>query len=501
MNIVMLLEMAAGAASDRIAFTDAATGEYLTYGQLYDASRAICRELQRANVHRCSVLDVSNVALPMLLFASGYAGIPYAPLNYRLTDHEIQGLLDRLKPTFLLTDSERVDRFRGQEGIVAHDRRDFLSYVRSDTHEPMSHSMDPDDVGVLLFTSGTTGAPKAAVLRQRHLVSYILSSVEFMSASEDESTLVSVPPYHIAGIASILSSVYAGRKVVQLAHFDAENWVKVARDEQVTNTFLVPTMLSRIVDVLDNQSTADIPRLESLAYGGGKMPLRVIKRAMELFPNTEFTNAYGLTETSSTITVLGPEEHRSAAQSDDPLIQQRLVSVGLALPGIEIEIRDADGQPQPSGEHGEIYVRGEQVSGEYEGRDSTIDSDGWFPTRDAGYLDDEGYLYLDGRADDVIVRGGENLSPGEIEDVLLEHPAVTDAAICGVPSEEWGEAVVGATVCSRDVEVEELQEWVRDRLRSSRIPERIEFWPELPYNETGKLLRREVRQRILSDST
>ena len=141
-------------------------------------------------------------------------------------------------------------------------------------------------------------------------------------------------------------------------------------------------------------------------------------------------------------------------------------------------------------------MRGEQVSGEYEGRGSVVDSDGWFPTRDAGFVDGEGFLFIDGRADDVIVRGGENMSPGEIEDVLLEHPAVSDAAVVGIPSEEWGEAVVAALVISDAVTTAELQAWVKERMRSSRVPERLEFWDELPYNETGKLLRRVVKERL-----
>ncbi|GIS70084.1 MAG: hypothetical protein CM1200mP9_09050 [Gammaproteobacteria bacterium] len=193
---------------------------------------------------------------------------------------------------------------------------------------------------------------------------------------------------------------------------------------------------------------------------------------------------------------LGPDEHRLAAASNDESVRRRLVSVGVPLPGIELEIRDDEGALQPTGERGEIYVRGEQVSGEYEGRGSVVDSDGWFPTRDAGFVDGEGFLFIDGRADDVIVRGGENMSPGEIEDVLLEHPAVSDAAVVGIPSEEWGEAVVAALVISDTVTAAELQAWVKERMRSSRVPERLEFWDELPYNETGKLLRRVVKERL-----
>jgi acyl-CoA synthetase (AMP-forming)/AMP-acid ligase II len=333
------------------------------------------------------------------------------------------------------------------------------------------------------------------VLRQKHVVSYILGSVEFGSAGEDDATLVSVPPYHIAGMSALASSIYSGRRIVQLASFSAEAWLELARRERVTYAFVVPTMLARIVEALEGAESADLPHLRALSYGGGKMPLPVIERAMRLLPETAFTNAYGLTETSATLTVLGPEDHRAAAASEDPAVRRRLTSVGRPLPTVEIQIRDEDGKPVAAGVRGEICARGEQVSGEYLGKGTRVGSDGFFPTRDGGWLDEEGYLFLEGRIDDVIVRGGENMSPGEIEDVLLEHEAVADVAVVGVPDEQWGEAVAAVVVpvAGRTVDPEELREFVRQRLRSSRAPQRIEFRDELPYNETGKLLRREVR--------
>jgi acyl-CoA synthetase (AMP-forming)/AMP-acid ligase II len=283
---------------------------------------------------------------------------------------------------------------------------------------------------------------------------------------------------------------------VQLPSFSAEAWLDVARRERITSAFLVPTMLARIVEALEGERDAGIPSLASISYGGGRMPQSVVERAMELFPNTDFTNAYGLTETSSTITVLGPEEHRAAASSRDPAARRRLGSAGVPLPGIEIQIRDDAGRVLGPNERGEIYVRGEQVSGEYEGRGRVTDAEGWFPTRDAGSMDEAGYLFLEGRADDVIVRGGENLSPGEIEDVLLEHPAVRDVAVVGIPDEQWGEGVAAAIVVKpgHSVTTPELQEWVKARMRSSRVPQEIVYVEELPYNETGKLLRRVVRE-------
>jgi acyl-CoA synthetase (AMP-forming)/AMP-acid ligase II len=219
---------------------------------------------------------------------------------------------------------------------------------------------------------------------------------------------------------------------------------------------------------------------------------------MRLLPGVDFTNAYGLTETSSTIALLGPEDHRVAAASDDPAVRRRLASVGRALPGVEIEVRDENGKAVAPGAPGEIHVRGEQVSGEYQGRALTLGDGGWFPTRDGGWLDEEGYLFVTGRIDDVIVRGGENLSPGEIEDVLHEHPAVGDCAVVGIPDEQWGEAVAAVIVprAGDRPAPEELRAWVRARLRSSRVPERIEFREALPYNETGKLLRRQVRAEL-----
>jgi acyl-CoA synthetase (AMP-forming)/AMP-acid ligase II len=244
-----------------------------------------------------------------------------------------------------------------------------------------------------------------------------------------------------------------------------------------------------------------LPSLGAISYGGGKMPLSVIEKAMKLFPSTNFTNAYGLTETSSTISVLTPDDHREAAGSTDPLVRRRLVSVGRPLPSLEVQICDEDGKPVPVGTRGEICVRGEQVSGEYLGRGSLVSDEGWFATRDGGSMDEEGYLFVEGRIDDVIVRGGENLSPGEIEDVLLDHEAVSDVAVVGVPDEQWGEGVAAAIVLKSgaSASVQELQGWVKEHLRSSRVPQRIEFRQELPYNETGKLLRRQVRAELSGD--
>ena len=500
MNVMMLLEMASAAFPERPAFTDGSNGASFTYQQLFDAARQRAESIRGSGAQRLVKLDVSNLGTPLSLFASAWAGVPYVPLNYRLTDAEIQALLTRVTPAYLVTDDARLGSLGAVADVQAVSTGSFLEDSNHPGATDAAWAMDPEEVAVLLFTSGTTGEPKAAVLRHKHLVSYILGSVEFAGASEEDVALVCVPPYHIAGIAAIMSSVYSGRHVVQLPNFTAEAWIELARKHKVSTAFVVPTMLARIVETLEAEGAEDsgLPHLASFSYGGGKMPLSVIEKAMTLFPNTDFSNAYGLTETSSTICVLGPEEHRKAAAASSEAERRRLVSVGQPLPGVEIEIRDEDGQRVPAGERGEIYVRGEQVSGEYEGRGSVTDGEGWFPTRDAGSMDADGYLFLEGRADDVIVRGGENLSPGEIEDVVLTHPAVADVAVVGVPSEQWGEAVAAAVVAKAGatIDIADIQEFVKERLRSSRVPELVQIWPELPYNETGKLLRRVVRTEL-----
>lgn len=494
MKISLLLEMAADADPGRIGLV--CDARRWSYEALLRAARGAAQLFIDSGTTHVALLDESSEAAPIALFGAAYAGIPYVPLNYRLADTDLAALLARIAPACVIGDVSRVASLAPGNGHTLLSRKDFVATAEAAADSATSEEHEGEGIAAQIFTSGTTAAPKAALLRHANLVSYILGTVEFCSAGEREATLVCVPPYHIAGIAALLSSIYAMRRIVLLPNFEPDAWLGLASAEHVTNAFVVPTMLARIIGRLDAGATADLSSLQAIAYGGGRMPLELVERALALFPETGFTNAYGLTETSSTIALLGPEDHRAAIAASDPTVRARLGSVGLPLPTVEIEIRDEAGNKLPAGERGEIYVRGEQVSGEYRER-KAIDADGWFPTRDAGWLDEAGYLFLAGRADDVIVRGGENISPGEIEDVLATHPAIADAVAVGVPSVEWGESVAvaiavrpGHTTPSDD----ELRALIKGRLRSSRVPERIAVVDALPYNEMGKLLRREVRK-------
>jgi acyl-CoA synthetase (AMP-forming)/AMP-acid ligase II len=496
MNIALILAMAADADPDRIGLV--CDGRRWSYGALLAAARGAALAIQESGASHVALLDESSEAAAIALFGSAMAGVPYVPLNYRLADTDLGALIERIAPAFIVGDAARAARL--SNGHVLKTRADFVAEAERRGVGVYELPEPEEPIAVQLFTSGTTAAPKAAILRHANLLSYILGTVEFMSAGEEEAALVSVPPYHIAGIAALLSSIYAMRRILLLPAFEPDAWLALAEKEQATSAFVVPTMLSRIIARMDEGAPANVSSLRAIAYGGGRMPAELIHRALDLFPETGFTNAYGLTETSSTIALLGPEEHREAHRAEDPAMRARLGSVGRPLPTVEIEIRDEAGKPLPAGARGEIYVRGEQVSGEYKER-SALDAQGWFPTRDAGWIDEHGFLYLAGRADDVIVRGGENISPGEIEDVLMTHPAIADACAVAAPSVEWGEAVAIAIVPrpGHDAPSQaELCALIKDRLRSSRVPERIAVLDALPYNEMGKLLRREVRDLFKS---
>jgi acyl-CoA synthetase (AMP-forming)/AMP-acid ligase II len=496
MNLSLVLQMAADAEPERIGLV--CDGRRWSYAALLRAARGAAAAIQGSSCAYVALLDESSEAAAIALFGAAIAGVPYVPLNYRLADADLAALLKRIAPACLIGDVDRIQRLAPGGGNVPWTRAAFVSAAEQRAETEISPDEVADGIAIQLFTSGTTAAPKAAVLRHANLMAYILGTVEFGSASTDEAALVCVPPYHIAGIAALLSSIYAQRRIVLLPAFAPDDWLELAAEERATNAFVVPTMLARVVARMDAGVSADLKALKAIAYGGGRMPLELIARALELFPQTGFTNAYGLTETSSTIALLGPEEHRAAHGATDPLVRGRLGSVGRPLPTVEIEIRDDAGRKLPAGERGEIYVRGEQVSGEYRER-SALDAEGWFATRDAGWIDEKGYLYLTGRADDVIVRGGENISPGEIEEVLRSHPAIADAAAFAVPSPEWGEAVGIAVVARPDhtaPTAAELQQLIKSRLRSSRVPERVAFRDALPYNEMGKLLRRELRKQF-----
>ena len=488
--------MAASSNPDRTAVVSEGPSSALrlTTQQLSDLADGGAGVIAASNAQHVVYVGTGGAMLPVLIFAAARAGLPFTPLNYRLSADGIRALIERLPEPLVIVD----DRYRYMVGgapgrLMTTD--EFLAAARDS--EPAAEFPDPDSVAVVLFTSGTTSQPKAVELSHNNLTSYVTGTVEFESAAESDAALICVPPYHIAGVGAALSNLYAGRKMVYLPNFDAREWVRLVNTENVTTATVVPTMLDRIVATLEAEGH-ELPSLRNLAYGGSKVGLPLVRRALELLPGVGFVNAYGLTETSSTIAVLTPDDHRAAHAAAEPEVARRLASVGRPVPGIEIEIRDEDGNVLGPGQTGELFVRGEQVSGRYTGIGSVLDENGWFPTRDVAMLDEDGYLFIGGRSDDTIIRGGENIAPAELEEVLVEHPHVRDVAVVGVEDPQWGQAIVAVVVPrpGADPDPEELREHVRKSLRGSRTPDRVVFRDELPTTPTGKVLRREIIETL-----
>ncbi|WP_433602454.1 class I adenylate-forming enzyme family protein [Nocardia sp. CA-135953] len=488
MNLAMILEMVGDGMAERVVIGDANRG--LTGADLRDRAIAGAHLLRRTGSKRLVYLGGNGEAFPVAMFAATLAGIPFLPLNYRLSAEQLDDILERQEDPLVVTDAPARAPRQRTIGIS-----EFLQQPLDSEVEVLGvDEVDPDAVAVLLMTSGTTAAPKSAVLRHRHLASYIFGSVEFASADEDAATLVSVPPYHIAAVANALSNLFAGRRLVYLDQFKPGTWLDLVETQKISHAMVVPTMLVRIVAELKARGHEAPSSLRSVSYGGAKIAAEVIGEALRLFPHTGFVNAYGLTETASSIAVLGPEDHREAAASPDPAVRARLGSVGRALPSVDIEVHDDEGRPCPPGVVGDIVVRGEQVSGEYAEAGSVVRADGWFPTRDRGYLDAAGFLFVRGRADDTIIRGGENIAPAEIEDVLGRHEAVLECAVAGVPDVEWGQRIAAFVVLrnGRTADADELREWTRARLRGSKTPDEVVFLAELPTTATGKVVRRDL---------
>jgi acyl-CoA synthetase (AMP-forming)/AMP-acid ligase II len=310
-----------------------------------------------------------------------------------------------------------------------------------------------------------------------------------------------VPLYHIAGITSMLTSVFTGRRLVILRQFEAAEWLETVPREGITHTFLVPTMLKRLLDhpTFDRNSCSS---LQILAYGAAPMPVPVIRRAIAMFPPTVgFVNAFGQTETTATVTMLLPDDHRleGSAQEIEQKIQ-RLASIGRPLSDVEVRIVDAEGVEVAPGEVGEIVVRTTRLMKGYVSQEATTAPtivNGWLHTRDLGWMDADGYVYLAGRKDDVIIRGGENISPGEVEVVLHAHPAIEEAAVIGLPDVDWGEQVMAIVVpkTGSPLTAEEVIDWCHQRLASFKKPTRVHFVSTLPRNALGKVLRHELREQ------
>ncbi len=309
------------------------------------------------------------------------------------------------------------------------------------------------------------------------------------------------PLYHAAAAITALGSVALGASLVIHEDFDPAAVVRALSEDGITRTTLVPAMIQACLVFVPDVAERRYDDLRLIVYGASPIAAETLKRAMQVF-GCDFTQAYGMTETTAVLTLLGPEDHRRALAESPKL----LLSAGRPLPGTEIRIVDADDRPVPAGTIGEIVGRGPQLMrGYWNLPEASAEAlrGGWMHTGDAGILDDEGYLYIQDRTKDMIVSGGENVYPREIEDVLFEHPSVADVAVIGVPDENWGESVK-AVVVLREGETataEEIMEFCRGRLAGYKRPRSVDFSAALPRNASGKILKKDLREKYWAGHT
>jgi acyl-CoA synthetase (AMP-forming)/AMP-acid ligase II len=485
-------------------------GTSLDYASLVDGVARTAERLRAAGVGpgaRVALIDTNSAGAVKALFAAVSLGAVFVPMNFRARGAELAGLLATSEPQVVLAGARYVETVESTRVSGSLPRVLELECPDEPGDTPLDAvvEVNDDDVAVLMFTSGTSGAPKAAMLTHGGLTGFVLATTEPADGTRRGSTLIAVPLHHVAGLTAVLGAIFAGRRVVLMRQFDAGEWLRLVETERVTRAFLVPTMLKR---VLDHPSfpQADVSSLELLGYGASPMPQTVIRRAIdELPPTVQLVNAFGQTETTSTVTMLTPEDHRLVGDPEEVEARiRRLASIGRPLPDVDIEVIDADGRPVQRGEIGEIAVRSPRLMTGYFGRDEETDltlRDGWLRTRDLGWMDEDGYVFLTGRSSDLIIRGGENVAPDEVEAVLYAHPAVSECVVVGIPDEEWGERIVAAVELEPGASCGEVEllEWCRERLAGHKRPERIVLTHELPRNAVGKLLRREVRHALTEE--
>ncbi|MET0189324.1 MAG: long-chain-fatty-acid--CoA ligase [Pseudonocardia sediminis] len=476
-----------------------------TWAQLDERVRRVAAALRAEGVgvgDRVAVLDLNHPSCLELTLACARIGAANAVVNFRLAPPEIVYVINDAKAAVLAVGPEfagAVEQVRDKLPSVRKvlhvggEADEYEAWLAA--HEPDENPYDaaPDDCFVQLYTSGTTGFPKGAMLTHRGMLSHAEHVAHDFELAPTDVVQVAMPLFHVGGMSYALLALGQGARIVMARMPDPATLLDMFADEGITHTFLVPALMGAMTQVPD-ASARDYSSLRAVSYGASPCPLPVMRASLELF-GPKLHQVYGMTEACGVVSSLGPEDHT------DPSVAHRLVSAGKPIIGVEIEVRDPEsGAPVPAGEPGEIWVRTEQLmSGYWEKPDATasaLTDDGWLRSGDGGHIDADGYVFVTDRIKDMIVSGGENVYPAEIERVLAEHPAVADVAVIGVPDERWGEvpkAVVVATP-GQQVDAEALLAYCREHLASFKCPKSVDVLDELPRNPTGKILKKDLRK-------
>jgi acyl-CoA synthetase (AMP-forming)/AMP-acid ligase II len=493
----------------------------ITYEQMAARVNRLTNALQALGVtagSRVAVMATNSPQAIEVYYACAKLGACFVPLNYRAKQEELAYMLETSDAEVIFADTRYLGMIDAAKAgapalreVVAfeagaHGLETYDALLAASSEDDVFVDVDESEPSVLIFTSGTTAMPKGVELTYLNLSLYVMNTMSPADpTAEQEKTLLSVTIAHVAGITAILSSIWGGRTLVILPQFEPALWLQAVERERVTHSFVVPTMLKRIMDAPDFDRY-DIGALRLITYGAAPMPFEVVCRAIEVF-TCDLMNAYGQTESTSSLTYLGPDDHRmnGSAEANAKKLH-RLRSVGRPMDDVEVAIMDAAGNPLPAGAEGEICVRSARVMKEYlkagEATAATI-VDGWLHTGDVGFLDEDSYLFITGRVKDLIIRGGENIAPGEIESILDSSHLVEESAVIGVPDPEWGEAVKAIVVLEAHALEEDsdpdsiratLQAYSKNRLASFKTPTYVAFVEELPRNPMGKVLKTDLRR-------
>ena len=440
----------------------------------------------------------------VLLLGAARAGVVLVPINWRLSVREATQIAEDCGSAAHFISNDLAGSFRGDlSGRLAQrplitlgtlEDSGFHDWIAAHAAVAEDAAGHPGDVLLQLYTSGTTGRPKGAMLSHRSvLVPQRLrldADVSWDRWAPDDATLVAMPLGHIGGCRLGLLALCNGARAVVTPEFKPERLLDLIEQAGVTRLFIVPTALRLLLDD-PRTARADFSRLKILFYGASPMPLPLLREGLRVI-GCGFVQLYGMTETCGAIVALGPEDH-------DPEGGPKMGSTGRALPGVEVAIVDAEGRHLPASNAGEIVTRSpSNMIGYWNDPDATretIDADGWLHTGDVGSLDGAGYLTIHDRVKDVVISGGENIYPAEVEAVFVEHPAIAEAAVIGVPDAKWGEAVKAILVPRPGAhpDADELIEWARGRI-GFKAPKSIDFAAELPRNASGKVLKRSLRE-------
>jgi acyl-CoA synthetase (AMP-forming)/AMP-acid ligase II len=514
MNTADFLTIATAICPDRDAITF--EGSRWTYAQFNDRVNRLAHALTTAGVRRGDRIGMLSVNCNQYMeayFAAVKTGAIFVPLNYRAKADELKYMTLNAEAKILLVGDKYLAmtetlcvQVPSVKEVIAiegehHGIQSYEKLLASEPPDEQSIEIEDEEVTILMYTAGTTGRPKGVPLTHNGFVAYVLDNVEPANPEIEERNLLTVPLYHVAGIQAMLAAVYGGRTLVMMRQFEVKEWMETVMREKATRAMLVPTMLKRIIDDPDF-ARHDLTSLQVITYGAAPMPGTVIQKAIKAMPWVRFINAFGQTETASTIAALGPEDHliEGTEEEREKKFKRLTSSIGRPLSDVEVKIADRNGNPLPPGSTGELLVRGPRVMtgywGDQEKSSQVLTPDGWLKTGDMAWMDEEGYLYLSGRGDDMIIRGGENISPEEVEDVLQSHPKVEEAAVIGVPDPEWGQQPRAIVVLKRDTHAtpEEIIEFCRARLAGFKRPRSVVFVDALPYNQMGKVVKKELRE-------